>query len=84
MLWLGGAPPPAAAPARASCTLHAPADPASLPCAPRSRRLLPLLRFHSSKSPDTLISLAEYVERMKEGQKHIYYLVGEAPPLRQS
>lgn len=55
-----------------------------LPCALRSRRLLPLLRFHSSKSPDTLISLAEYVERMKEGQKHIYYLVGEAPPPRQS
>ncbi len=43
----------------------------------RSRRLLPLLRFHSSKSPDKLISLADYVERMKAGQKHIYYLVGE-------
>ncbi|KAL4437152.1 hypothetical protein ABPG75_004291 [Micractinium tetrahymenae] len=40
------------------------------------RRLLPLLRFHSSKSPDKLISLADYAERMKEGQKHIYYLVG--------
>ncbi|KAI3433912.1 hypothetical protein D9Q98_003714 [Chlorella vulgaris] len=40
------------------------------------RRLLPLLRFHSSKSPDKQISLAQYVEGMKEGQKHIYYLVG--------
>lgn len=43
----------------------------------RSRRLLPLLRFHSSKSPDKLVSLADYVERMKDGQKHIYYLVGK-------
>lgn len=42
------------------------------------RRLLPLLRFHSSKSPDKLVSLADYAEGMKEGQKHIYYLVGSS------
>ena len=41
------------------------------------RRLLPLLRFHTSKSGDKQASLADYVARMKEGQKQIYYLVGE-------
>jgi molecular chaperone HtpG len=39
--------------------------------------LLPLLRFHSSRSGDGLISLAEYVERMDEGQSAIYYVLGD-------
>jgi molecular chaperone HtpG len=37
--------------------------------------LLPLLRFHSSKSGDELISMADYVERMSGGQEAIYYIL---------
>lgn len=39
--------------------------------------LYPLLRFPSTKFPDQQISLAEYVGRMKSGQKAIYYILGE-------
>lgn len=40
------------------------------------KRLLDLLRFPSSSSPDTPISLQSYVDRMKPGQKNIYYISG--------
>jgi len=40
-------------------------------------RLVDLLRFHSSKSGDELISLREYVGRMIEGQNEIYYAFGD-------
>ena len=39
--------------------------------------LLPLLRFHSSRSGSGLVSLAEYVERMDEGQSAIYHVLGD-------
>ncbi|KAL9262681.1 Heat shock protein 90-5, chloroplastic-like protein [Drosera capensis] len=42
------------------------------------KRLTPLLRFISSKSEEDLISLDDYVERMGENQKAIYYLATDS------
>ena len=38
--------------------------------------LLPLLRFHSTKSGDALTGLADYQSRMIDGQSEIYYVMG--------
>ncbi len=47
--------------------------------------LLPLLRFHTTKSGDGLSSLAEYKSRMAEGQQEIYYvLAGDLASARHS
>jgi HSP90 family molecular chaperone len=39
--------------------------------------LYPLLRFRTTTQPDKWTSLEEYVERMKEGQEQIYYIIGD-------
>ena len=41
-------------------------------------KLASFLRFSSSKSGDDQISLKEYVEKMKENQKDIYFITGES------
>jgi len=40
--------------------------------------LLSLVRFKSTES-DKLVSLKDYVGRMKDGQEAIYYIIGESP-----
>ena len=39
----------------------------------------PLLRFKTNLNPEIWSSLEDYVSRMKEGQKEIFYIVGEDP-----
>ena len=41
--------------------------------------LAPLVRFHTTAHPESWVSFAEYIERIKSGQDKIYYILGDDP-----
>jgi molecular chaperone HtpG len=43
-------------------------------------KIADFLRFYTSKSGEDMISFKEYVARMKEGQKDIFFITGENKP----
>jgi HSP90 family molecular chaperone len=47
--------------------------------ATESEKLYSLLRFNTNLNPEAWTSLEDYTTRMKDGQKMIYYIIGEDP-----
>jgi len=41
-------------------------------------KIADLLRFHTSKSGEDMISFKDYIQRMKEEQKSVFYITGES------
>merc|ERR1712205_75299 len=41
-------------------------------------KIAELLRFHTTKSGDDMVSFKDYVSNMKEGQNNIYFITGES------
>merc|ERR1712232_591695 len=41
-------------------------------------KLAELIRYYTTKSGEDMVSLREYIDNMKEGQKDIYYITGES------
>nr|AFZ93093.1 heat shock protein 90 [Paratapes undulatus] len=48
------------------------------------KKIANFLRYYTSQSGDEMSSLKEYVSRMKENQKDIYYITGESKEVVQS
>lgn len=42
------------------------------------KKMAEFLRYYTSASGDDMCSLKDYVDRMKENQKHIYFITGES------